>query len=223
MECPYCNHVFALTWSRYLKSPAGVHECPACHKQSQISRGIGQFLLTAIVIWIVIIPFMILFYRWLGRYWSLLGIVPGVLIGLPFDKIIDEKLRGLQPIKHLRPFAVKFALIVALLNFGEDIFEDIAAIHWKINASNYILIVFLILLLFIFFRMNWARWVFSILLLAGLCVEIYLIFHYDFRFSTLWFVKCFLHSLMDVIAVVALFLPSSNKWFKKYSNTNETA
>jgi hypothetical protein len=129
MECPYCNHVFALTWSRYFKSPAGVHGCPACHKQSQISRGKGQFLLTAIVVWVVSIPLMVLFYRWLGRYWSLLGIVPDVLIGLPFDKIIDEKLRGLQPLKHSRPFAVKFALIVALLNFGEEIFEDVAAIH----------------------------------------------------------------------------------------------
>src|SRR5260221_14570139 len=127
--------------------------------------------------------------------------------------------------KNLRPAAVKFALILSLLSFGEAMFEDVAAVHGHDN-SDYIriairLIIFLILLLFIFLGMNWARWVFVLLSLAGICVEVYFIIQDDFRFSTFWFVRFFIHTLIYLAVIIALFLPSSDKWFKKHSNTDD--
>jgi hypothetical protein len=42
---------------------------------------------------------MVLFYHWLGGLWNLLGIVPGVLVALPVDKMLDDRYRRLKPIE----------------------------------------------------------------------------------------------------------------------------
>src|SRR5215471_1752109 len=99
MKCPYCNHTFALTWQRYFTSPMGRHTCPSCTKLSQIKRSFLQLSLTAVICWGFAIPFGIFFYHWLGGFWTILGILLGSLIGMPCDKILDEKFRGLEPIK----------------------------------------------------------------------------------------------------------------------------
>jgi hypothetical protein len=77
----------------------GRHICPSCEKRSQIKRSVAQFLLSAIIFWAIAIPFVVLFHLWLGRYWDILGIVLGILVTLPCDKMLDERFRGLEPIK----------------------------------------------------------------------------------------------------------------------------
>jgi len=42
---------------------------------------------------------MIFLYSRFGELWDLLGIVPGVIVALPCDKMLDERFRGLVPIK----------------------------------------------------------------------------------------------------------------------------
>ena len=102
----------------------GRHICPSCAKRSQIKRSFAQMSLTLIIVWAVAIPIVILLYRSFGYFWSLLGLVPGVLVGLPCDKMLDEKFRGrgiaksfLKQIEQERPFgAVVVALEVSLHN-----------------------------------------------------------------------------------------------------------
>ena len=77
----------------------GRHICPCCIKRSQIRRGVFQLLLTAMIFWVVAIPLMVWLHRTFGRLWDLLGIVLGVIVAMPCDKILDERLRGLEPIK----------------------------------------------------------------------------------------------------------------------------
>jgi hypothetical protein len=77
----------------------GRHICPSCAKRSQIRRSIAQFLLTAIIFSAVAIPFGVFFCRRFGGFWDLLGLVPGVLVAMPCDKILDERFRGLVPMK----------------------------------------------------------------------------------------------------------------------------
>jgi len=43
MKCPKCEHVFPLTWRRYLSSPFGVHSCPACGQKSRFRMTFGYF------------------------------------------------------------------------------------------------------------------------------------------------------------------------------------
>jgi hypothetical protein len=80
-------------------SPMGRHTCPSCAKRSQIRRSVAQFLITAVIFWAVAIPFMIFLYRRFGGLWDLFGIVPGVIVALPCDRMLDERFRGLEPIK----------------------------------------------------------------------------------------------------------------------------
>ena len=77
----------------------GRHTCPHCGQQSQIKRGAAQFLLTAIFLWAIAVPLILLLHHFVNRYWSLLGVVPAALVIVPFDKMMDDKLRGLVPLK----------------------------------------------------------------------------------------------------------------------------
>lgn len=67
-------------------------------------------LLTLGVVWGVGIPGMILFHQWFGGYWALLGIIPAALVGVPLDRMLDNRCRKTQPIgvdghdaRHISP------------------------------------------------------------------------------------------------------------------------
>ena len=77
----------------------GRHTCPGCKKPSQIKRSALQFFATAIITWAAAALLMIFLKWWLGGRWYVLGILPMVLIALPCDKMLDEKFRGLEPMK----------------------------------------------------------------------------------------------------------------------------
>jgi hypothetical protein len=98
MKCPYCNHVSSLTWSRYFRSALGRHACPSCFKPFRIQSGLVLALLTLGVVWGVGIPCIILFHCWFGGYWALLGIIPAALVGVPLDRMLDNRYRKTQPI-----------------------------------------------------------------------------------------------------------------------------
>lgn len=48
---------------------------------------------------VVAMSFAVLLYRWLGGYWAVLGVVPGMVAALPLDKMLDERYRRLIPTK----------------------------------------------------------------------------------------------------------------------------
>ncbi len=99
MKCPYCNHEFPLTWARYVKSPLGRHVCPSCLKQSRLEFGIVSAALLLLVAAAVATPGVLLFYRWFGGYWAVLGALPTFIVIFPLDKMLDgkrRKLRGLD-------------------------------------------------------------------------------------------------------------------------------
>src|SRR5262245_56008348 len=95
MKCPHCNHDFPLTWKRYFSSPLGKHLCPVCSRGSRLQFRLPQFFVMISAMAIVATPFAVLLYRWLGGYWPVLGVVPGMVAVLPLDKMLDERYRSL--------------------------------------------------------------------------------------------------------------------------------
>ena len=53
MKCPYCEHIFPLTWRRYFSSPLGVHRCPKCEQKSQLKHT-GSYYAAIIIAAIVL-------------------------------------------------------------------------------------------------------------------------------------------------------------------------
>ena len=76
-------------------------------------------------------------------------------------------------------------------------------------------VVLYIIPLWFFFRgKSWARWFVAILTFAGVCYSPFLWARDHQTFSaveTVWF---WLSDLLDIITVIALFHPSSNRWFR---------
>ena len=98
MTCPYCNHVFPLTWRRYLSEPGAKHRCPNCQKFSRLPWSISYFTLLILAQSIAGVPLAAYADFKFGGYWPLAGwIVGAFLTGTPIDKmILDEKYRALQ-------------------------------------------------------------------------------------------------------------------------------
>jgi hypothetical protein len=96
MKCPYCNHTFPLAWARYFKAGLGRHVCPACLKPSRLEFGVRYFLILILVGLVCAAPGGFLFYKWLGPYWALLGVIPSIAVILPLDKMFDERYRKLK-------------------------------------------------------------------------------------------------------------------------------
>jgi hypothetical protein len=120
-----------------------------------------------------------------------------------------------------RPLAVKLALIILVLHLGS--LEILDAVHGKWNSTLFcIKMAMMAVMLFIpvwfaFCGRNWARW-----LLVGFTVaELCLVFGFilprligQHSLTTSWLVVTCLHNAIDVLAVAALFLPSSSQWFR---------
>lgn len=45
MQCPYCNHVFPLTWHRYFTERTNKHTCLSCQKASQLPKSSSYYVL----------------------------------------------------------------------------------------------------------------------------------------------------------------------------------
>lgn len=103
MNCPYCNHSFPLTWSRYLRAPLGKHLCPGCGKCSRLrlTTGYVAAVLAATLVYYGI-AFAVTVIAFPG-HWQKVGktYVAGVLlIGcvalIAFDKYFDGRHRKLE-------------------------------------------------------------------------------------------------------------------------------
>ena len=107
MICPYCNHSFPLTWSRYARSPRGRHTCPSCHKLSKFKLTLSYCLLAA-GSWVVL--FALIFVvtalllprgaRVLGLYYFLGLYLIGLVFLIPLDRFYDEKFRKLEKLDN---------------------------------------------------------------------------------------------------------------------------
>ena len=98
MQCPYCNHIFPLTWQRYFTERTNKHTCPSCQKVSQLPKSPSYYLLLGLAQCIGGVPLAIYFFIKFGVYWPVAGwFLGGLLTGMPFDKMfLDEKFRRLE-------------------------------------------------------------------------------------------------------------------------------
>ena len=86
MKCPYCNHTFPLTWSRYFKATTGRHTCPSCLKRSRLPFRPLTFVILVIVCGIASLPGVKLVDHWLGPRWRGLGVIPSLIVVVPLAR-----------------------------------------------------------------------------------------------------------------------------------------
>src|SRR5437879_2015221 len=85
MRCPYCEHVFPLTWKRYFKATSGRHVCPNCSKHLRIEFSFFYSAILFVVLGVCAAPgAIILSYRF-GGYWPVLGVIPSIFVICPLS------------------------------------------------------------------------------------------------------------------------------------------
>jgi hypothetical protein len=118
------------------------------------------------------------------------------------------------------------ALVFLLLTVGTSLVRSTAQVDWNswLIYVKYVseLIILAVPLWFIFRGRNWARWLLVAYGVGGFCVSIpQLIQHFDGH-SSRWLVSYGLRNLIVVVALVALFLPSSSQWFRGRADARTT-
>jgi hypothetical protein len=117
-----------------------------------------------------------------------------------------------------RPATVKVALILLAIFAGEALAVSLICAQWGNLSSDISFGIFLVLniipLWFVFRRKNWARWFVAILTIAGVCYSPFLWVQEQQTFPAFWKVWFWLSVLSDIIVVILLFHPSSNRWFR---------
>ena len=117
-----------------------------------------------------------------------------------------------------RPLAVNAALLILLLSFGESLTRQLLRAEWSnvLVCIKYgsMLTMLLLPLWFIFRGKNWARWLLVAFALAGFCLSLasrIRLFQDGPGSSVL--VYC-VRNIIIWVALGALFLPSSSRWFR---------
>ncbi len=117
-----------------------------------------------------------------------------------------------------RPLAVNLAVIILLASFGVSLAPRLARAEWndlfvcvKYGSE---LIMLLLPLWFVFRGKNWARWLLVAVAFAGFCFRLPQLIRHFHEHSVWWVVTYRWLSLIDVVALVALFVPSSSRWFR---------
>jgi hypothetical protein len=118
-----------------------------------------------------------------------------------------------------RPITVTAAIILLALNSGAATACGILNGPWDLTAYYYIfgfdLILDFVPLWFVFRRKNWARWFVAIFTFAYLCYDPFLWMR-DHKTFSAWFSAWFILSdTAEIAALVLLFHPSSNNWFRR--------
>jgi hypothetical protein len=120
-----------------------------------------------------------------------------------------------------RPMAVKLALIILALDGGVAFVMDVI----NVQLSHYVLfgswliedILFFVLLWCAFRGKNWARWFVAVwTVLLEVCISLFVWVRDHQTFSTFGAVWFWFGWLLDIIAVIALFHSSSNRWFREH-------
>jgi hypothetical protein len=121
-----------------------------------------------------------------------------------------------------RPLAVNLALLVFLANSAASILPPVLYGHWDSPlvyvkfGSEFIMMLFP--LWFIFCGRNWARWLLVAVAFGGFCVSLpQLIRHFEAH-SISWIATYCWRNMITVGALIALFLPTSSRWFRRPKN-----
>ncbi len=101
MTCPYCNHVFPLTWRRYFAEPTNKHKCPGCQKVSRLPWSLSYLMLLVLAQSIAGGPLALYALVKFGGHWAIAGWTVGALLtGTLIDKmVLDERYRTLQRLR----------------------------------------------------------------------------------------------------------------------------
>jgi hypothetical protein len=113
-----------------------------------------------------------------------------------------------------RPRMVTLGLALFAANQVPNLVLDLIRGNWH-NPYFYIIFLILLAVLFIpvwftFHGYNWARWLLIAIFWVGFSAHLLSLIN-----SGSWLALDFLKPFVDVVALVALFLPSSNRWFRR--------
>jgi hypothetical protein len=117
-----------------------------------------------------------------------------------------------------RPLTVSLALIILLVSFSVSLVPRLVRAEWSdsfvwIKYGSEI-VMLLLPLWFIFRGKNWARWLLVALAFAGFCFRLPQLIGQFHEHSVWWIVTYRLYTMIEAVALVALFLPSSSRWFR---------
>jgi hypothetical protein len=116
-----------------------------------------------------------------------------------------------------RPVAVNLALFILLVSFAVSLIPQLVRADWT-SFLVYIqlgseLVILAVPLWFISRGKNWARWLLVVFAVAGFCDRLPQLIRQFQEHSVWWVVNYRLLSLIEAVALVALFHPSTSEWF----------
>ncbi len=126
--------------------------------------------------------------------------------------------------RESRPLAVNLALAILLCGAGVAITPPILYGNWN-SPLVYVkfgseFVMLLVPLWFIFRGRNWARWLLVAFAFGGFCISLPQLMRHFEAHSVSWMATYSWRNLIVVGALVALFLPKSNRWFRRDKNAN---
>jgi hypothetical protein len=120
-----------------------------------------------------------------------------------------------------RPVTVRVAVIFLLISMAIVIITIAGRTHWSDPRAyvGFMLIVGVPLLFvwLIYQGKNWARWVFLVMFALGLLFSLRS-FHLPKAHTTVTLVLFCIHSVLQLVAAIALLLRPSNDWFRGHTN-----
>jgi len=119
-----------------------------------------------------------------------------------------------------RPNSVKIAVGCLVVSLGSDSIQTVLRINWS-DFHPYIIGVFTLLIswllvIMIYQRKNWARWLYAALTAAGLLM---LPVHFKSWVTGAALSLWLLYLILSLTAAIMLFTPTSNDWFKTYGKS----
>ena len=117
-----------------------------------------------------------------------------------------------------RPLSVYLSLSIFLVAFGVSLAPRLARANWN-DAFVHLkygseLVMLLLPLWFIFRGKNWARWFLLVVAIMGFCLRMPQTIQQFHERSIEWMLTYCLCILAEVTALILLFLPLSNSWFR---------
>jgi hypothetical protein len=116
-----------------------------------------------------------------------------------------------------RPLVVTLGLALFVANQVPNLVLNAIRGNWQ-SAYFYVIFVALLTVLFvpvwfIFRGKSWARWLLLAIFCVGFCAHFLSFSNSRSAHSASWIALDFVKSFVDIVALIALFLPSSNRWF----------
>jgi hypothetical protein len=126
------------------------------------------------------------------------------------------------PQSGLRPVTVKLAVALLLATAGPAITRNALRADWGVLATyvsfGFQFTAFLLGLWFLLLGKNWARWFFVAVSLLGIAVSAPHLVQRLQQHSISWIAFHCLVDAVELVALIVLFLPASNQWFRRSVN-----